>query len=397
MKKENQIILDLLRFSIDKKANKKIRLDLKKDLDWQYIYKTSIAHGVASIIYKNLKSLRFKKGITDSFKKIYKIIYKQNSFLYKELKKISKVFEKEKIDFIALKGMYLAKNIYKDIGLRPMGDIDLLYQKKDITKIRLLLKKQGFKFLDTKLDKAGKFLKISESERYRHCKFFKKNILLELHSRPMEIGLPYKNTEKLWKYYSNKKFRHNYDIIFLSSHLLQHGFNSLKWFYDIMLLLNQKKEIDWNFIYNTLKEEGMKVPVYYSIKFTLEIFKKYEKLDKIKKIKPNIFQDKLFKKIWTREEIPFSSISDRDKMNIFYFNLTRNESWINLSLKNLILNMIMTGRNMDKIKYIINYIFPPKEYIKIKYNYKSSLMIFLIYFYRPLSMVKEYLLLNKNN
>ena len=43
-----------------------------------------------------------------------------------------------------MKGAALAGEIYEDIGLRPMGDLDLLVHRKDVSEAYILLERLGF-------------------------------------------------------------------------------------------------------------------------------------------------------------------------------------------------------------------------------------------------------------
>ena len=98
MKKENQVILDLLRFSLDKKLKNKIKSSLKKELDWNYILQTTRVHGVSPILYKTLKSINFKNRIMLEFAYDYYNTYLRNKEKYKELDKILKALKKENIE-----------------------------------------------------------------------------------------------------------------------------------------------------------------------------------------------------------------------------------------------------------------------------------------------------------
>ena len=55
--------------------------------------------------------------------------------------KISEVFNKNKIEFVLLKGSYLTNFIYENRSLRPINDIDILVSSKDFNKAEDLLSK----------------------------------------------------------------------------------------------------------------------------------------------------------------------------------------------------------------------------------------------------------------
>lgn len=397
MKKENQVILDLLRFSFNKKLKTKIKSSLNKELDWNYILQTAKRHSISSIIYKTLKNINFENQVIKEFEKNYYNTHFKNSLLYKELDNILKVFKKENIDAILLKGIYLAKNLYKDIGLRPMGDIDLLVKKEDLTRIFPIFDKRGYNRRIRKDDNQKQYIKIYKSTEYTHIQFIKGFLCIELHTTPIEQGLPYKgNFNKFWKDY--KKNRENFDIVFLSTHLHIHAFTRLIWFYDILLLIKSKK-ISWNTVYKISKIQGVNLSVYNSLNFLYQTFSEDKAKKILEKLNPNWLKKKIYKKIWKVDKnFPFSSKDTPEKLKFFYFNLFSIEkTFVDFSFFSIIINMILMGRTKEKMKYIFDYIFPTKKYMNINYNINNSVLVFFCYFYRPFDMILKYIKIKNNS
>jgi hypothetical protein len=58
--------------------------------------------------------------------------------LYQELQTVLKTFKfrAASIAVIALKGAFLAELVYENIGLRAIGDVDLLVKKEDLEKVQ---------------------------------------------------------------------------------------------------------------------------------------------------------------------------------------------------------------------------------------------------------------------
>ena len=59
-------------------------------------------------------------------------------------------FNKKGVKVIILKGVALAKTVYCDIGLRPVGDIDLLIKKEDFTHVEKIMSELGYLFQSNK-------------------------------------------------------------------------------------------------------------------------------------------------------------------------------------------------------------------------------------------------------
>ena len=109
-------------------------------MDWNYILECSERQGISPLFYWNLKKINNSKyvppEVMKSLEKMYYSNLARNMLLYDELSKILTAFKKVGIDTIVLKGAFLAEEIYKNIGLRPMSDIDLLIKEKDLQKAK---------------------------------------------------------------------------------------------------------------------------------------------------------------------------------------------------------------------------------------------------------------------
>ena len=85
------------------------------------------------------------KEFSNYIHEIYIINRNRNEKLIKELTHLIKILEKNKISYVLLKGSeFIMKNIFKDIGSRMIGDIDILVEEKDIEKSFELINKLGY-------------------------------------------------------------------------------------------------------------------------------------------------------------------------------------------------------------------------------------------------------------
>ena len=67
-----------------------------------------------------------------------------NRIFLKEYRNIVSTFQKSNIPIVGLKGIFLTEQVYPDLGLRPMTDIDLLIHKKDLPRIEEALLSLGY-------------------------------------------------------------------------------------------------------------------------------------------------------------------------------------------------------------------------------------------------------------
>lgn len=89
--------------------------------------------------YKKYNFYKKAKEIVN-FSTLQTLIHREESIALNQLLK------NNKIKFVFLKGMHLINSYYDDLIERPVRDIDILVEKKDIKKIVHILKNNGYKF-----------------------------------------------------------------------------------------------------------------------------------------------------------------------------------------------------------------------------------------------------------
>tara|TARA_Y100001954_G_C15790625_1_gene594872 strand:- start:1105 stop:2142 length:1038 start_codon:yes stop_codon:yes gene_type:complete len=120
-----------------------------KKINYDQFVKITSSHLIIPLIYSNLKQKKIlnniPKKLSGFLKYIYDENYKRNEILEIEITKISKIFKKEKINHLFLKGSaILSRGLYKNKGSRMIGDIDLLVDLAEKEKIIKLLNENNF-------------------------------------------------------------------------------------------------------------------------------------------------------------------------------------------------------------------------------------------------------------
>lgn len=115
---------------------------------WLAVMTLAGQHGVMTLLYRQLKTLgltdQVPLGILQTLRTDYLHEANRNSQIYRELSNILSVLYRENIPVIPLKGAYLAENIYGNIGVRPMRDVDLLVKQKDLWGVEKILTEMGY-------------------------------------------------------------------------------------------------------------------------------------------------------------------------------------------------------------------------------------------------------------
>jgi hypothetical protein len=125
---------------------------LAQGLDWGYLLETSIRHGVSPLLYHGLNQVGqtvvmdglIPSSIYQELHRLYQGNRSRNQRLYHVLQEIVEAYERAGIQVMGLKDIQLAREVYPDIGLRPMGDLDLLIHQQDYDRAAICMSALGF-------------------------------------------------------------------------------------------------------------------------------------------------------------------------------------------------------------------------------------------------------------
>jgi hypothetical protein len=206
-------------------------------------------------VYKRLTKIKNKSKIPqlDILGGIWKKSYYENALKIKELFSLIDNLEGKGIKITLLKGVANIFNLYQDIGSRPMSDIDLLIDEKNVRALDTYLKSMGW---------VNKH-KISDS-RLRFCyatTYYNPNgTIIDIHWRPCEsLNASFYSSQDLgephYVEYMGKKLECLSPTLNLFCTIL-HGvewnhLSPVRWVSDSILLIDKfKNQIDWQNIYN---------------------------------------------------------------------------------------------------------------------------------------------------
>jgi len=123
--------------------------------DWESLPTMARAEGVAPLMYWKLKEGGWPASMPDatrtSLAQAYYSTVARNMLLYRELRRVLDVLGESGIPAIALKGAALAATLYPHIGLRPMGDLDLLVPRPLIEKAVQAARSFGYREIHPEL------------------------------------------------------------------------------------------------------------------------------------------------------------------------------------------------------------------------------------------------------
>ncbi|HDS08821.1 MAG TPA: hypothetical protein ENN73_01215 [Firmicutes bacterium] len=360
--KYRSFFLDLLRKIYLEEFPEKIQIPFS---DSDFIREAG-REGILNYIYHNLIK---KQGVLmlspESVKKIdeyFFMISARNLRMQKELLTIVKGARETGVhDYLVVKGIHLINLIYKDLGTRPMSDIDIIYSPSALEKLKQVFLDNGYLFGKDSADGChfkkddqvifdlrefeGDFYIGSLREKlstitYNTLKEFRTEIILE--GTPIPVLEPEIN------------------LLLFSDHMRKHYFNRLIWFLDFLLVCKAFK-VDMNRIEKTAERLNLKK----ALDYTLYLFSEY---------------------------LPWSGITPPCDLK-----------WIERSfLKGIFEDRIKKGNTylyffalkgpVNKLILVIRKFFPPMREMRYIYKTENNLKLFLYYFIRPFSVLSSFIL-----
>lgn len=250
-----------------------VDIDSFSSADWDLLIAKAHSEGVAPLVYWTLsKSGKFSsltESVRNSLRAMYSSTWMYNQKILKELEVLSRLFDQADIPVVVLKGACFALTIYPDIGLRPMGDLDLLVPKEKLAEAVKIAMSLGY--ADT-LPEASPGLNDLLSHHACLQKMGEHSIALEIHhslvaDKSFVYSVPVDwfwtqtellNTSPQTKFSSLQMLTPAAQVLFAATHaMLQHGGKNapLRWFYDLDLLLRfYADHIDWSLLLSQARE-----------------------------------------------------------------------------------------------------------------------------------------------
>ena len=114
--------------------------------DWDALLALAEEHGLGPLLFSHLTDAGVDVP-TDARRKLQAVYVRHqrsNEVLFAVLERLLGVFEGAQIDVVVLKGPALVELVYRDPGLRPIGDLDLLVAEGQAVHARRLLGAAGF-------------------------------------------------------------------------------------------------------------------------------------------------------------------------------------------------------------------------------------------------------------
>ena len=251
---------------------KEVNWDSFSTSDWDALAHKAHSEGVGPLVYWTLSRSGKFSSLPNETRNFLRLLYAstwmQNQTNFKELEILAHRFHQADIPVVVLKGVCFALTIYPDIGLRPMGDMDLLVPASRLAEAVEIAKPLGY--ADTKPD-ASPGLRDLLNHEICLQKTGAQSLTLEIHhslvaDKTFSYAVPvdwfWEQTESL-NTSSKTRFENllmltpTAQVLYAASHaMLQHGGKNapLRWFYDMDCLIRHYNErLDWDLLLSQAK------------------------------------------------------------------------------------------------------------------------------------------------
>ncbi|GEM_PF-4496168 len=146
---EERILLGCARLDIDEQIRVKLDALLRPQVDWEKLLQRSVEQSMTPLLYRHLHRepqwwSRVPEIMRMKLEQISRRNRQRNRLLIIELDQLFAILEAAQIPVIMMKELHLLHTVYREPGLRPIGDLDLLVPKKDFEHAKNILGEAGY-------------------------------------------------------------------------------------------------------------------------------------------------------------------------------------------------------------------------------------------------------------
>ncbi|MCZ6680389.1 MAG: nucleotidyltransferase family protein [Candidatus Poribacteria bacterium] len=284
---------------------------LVRPLNWSVLQNHAEWHGLLPILYYHLRSFQPAPKIPLPFWTTLERAYQNNTvrnlLLLEQLQEILIHLRAANLPVIVLKGAWLIDQIYPQIGLRMIADLDLLLPGTCVKQSESILTKLGYTYHST-----------NRGNHLSYVKDVPPVVLVEIHYGLVNLASPTQkyafkvDLDEMWTraqvvQIANVEaltFAPEDQLIYLCMHYFKEAFASLKWIGDLQGVLQfYQRQLDWECITHRSQQFGLSKIVYYTMKHlvcTLDVPIPREALTGLKPIPDRWLERKMF--TWAQTE-----------------------------------------------------------------------------------------------
>jgi hypothetical protein len=269
------------------------------------------------------------------------------------------------VETIVLKGPALARTIYPSPSLRQSGDLDVLVHQEDWLTTHEALLAEGYWSVQPL---SAPPPKVAEHKAYYHTQYWSTDgsHFVEVHYDLWWYGLRPANGDQFWKRAvplaigeaPTRMVSAEDMLLHLCIHLHHHGYNRLIWFTDLALVLRKYEQLDWAYLVQTARAEGLGIFVYYSLHYLEKLLAVAAPRWVLDALRPGPMQSLVHDRLCPPHTVLDVEVTDRA---LFDFHEVPDAT-------ELVLNFLLTGRRREKLAYLAHLLAPSGEWLAYYYG-----------------------------
>jgi hypothetical protein len=314
-----------------------------KPIDYNEFKKLISYHNLSSLLNTHKNDFIILQTLDEFLKRSSKKSLIKHLQLKAEFLKLWDILNQHQFKVTLFKGHYLIDTVYNEKNIRTSTDVDVLIEAEDLSRIKDLLLKHGYRFVHPEYDlnenKSELFKKIENENPF----YTPNGCIIDLHFKLFKNPhfLKTEHWETKETFYENRKMEvlplPNI-FVYLIVHGKKHDWSRLKWLLDIVQFYNLFNEKDWEQVDKIINENNLE----YLLCETLQLCKVLLKVEiparyqqKVKNTLSNNFNPnkllfpskyKLFKN--------FKNLIKKKSWNFFWYQMSlfpaRDLYWVNI-------------------------------------------------------------------
>lgn len=237
-------------------------------INWTGLLELSATHSVRPLLLKGLSGIQTSRIPVDFLESLNTICEKiniHNILFTKELSRIMMEMKKNNVKIIPYKGIALIHTVYKSLGLREFGDMDLLMYPDDIPMMKKTMSILGYQNeFDWTPDEELRMLRVNSEYNFSLIDAAGTHYRVEPHYRAahptyaIDLNLKHLDNQIIVQDIGDSKLSFFTPtaslILLLPNHGVSEGWTTLKYLADIHLLIKEyAHDLDWDFMIQEAK------------------------------------------------------------------------------------------------------------------------------------------------
>lgn len=197
---EAELLLHCARIQLEPERAERMRQLLGRELQWELLSRLAQRNGLSPLLFFHLHRLTAGSMSTQWLEKLRDYYLKNkalNILMTGELIRLLELFRAEGVQALPYKGTALAVDLYGEIALRQVCDLDILVREPDVWKATEILEREGFEpHFNIPQEKQSAFVRLGYVRLFRRDEG---RTIVELHWRtaPRFFGVPFR-VDGLW-------------------------------------------------------------------------------------------------------------------------------------------------------------------------------------------------------